>query len=147
MDLLIYSKRKPDQCIALVQCKSRANNVVRVATVRELYGVQQAQNVKQGVLMTSGTFTDDALAFAKGRQMRLLDRTRILAAVQAMAEAQQKRLLQRLTGGAYRTPSCPKCEELMVLKSTQSDGMRVYGCPNFPLCRTNTIKVPELKPI
>jgi len=147
VDLLIYSKRKPDQCIALVQCKSRTNSVVRVGTVRELYGVQKAQNVKQSVLMTSGTFTDDAVAFAKGQQMRLFDRTRILAAVQAMPEAQQKSLLQRLTGGAYRTPSCPKCEALMVLKSTQSDGMRVYGCPNFPLCRPNTIKVPELKPV
>ncbi|MHA7833692.1 MAG: topoisomerase DNA-binding C4 zinc finger domain-containing protein [Algiphilus sp.] len=92
-------------------------------------------------------FTDDALAFAKGKQMRLLDRNRILAAIQVMPEAQKQSLLQRLTGGAYRTPSCPKCKALMVLRSTQSDGMRVYGCPNFPLCRTNTIKVPELKPV
>lgn len=147
MDLLIYSKQNPDQCIAVVQCKSRANSVVGVGTVRELYGVQQAQNIKLGILMTSGTFTDDTKAFAKSQHMRLFDRTRILAAVQAMPEAKQQSLLQQLTSGAYRTPSCPKCEALMVLRSTQSDGMRVYGCPNFPLCRTNTIKVPELKPV
>lgn len=147
VDLLVYSKQKLDQCIAVVQCKAHVNGKVGVGKVRELYGVQRAQGVSLGILMTSGSFTDDAIAFASDQQMRLFDRTRILAALQGVPETDQQNLLRRLTSGAYRTPSCPKCEALMVLRSARSDGMRVYGCPNFPLCRPSPIKVPELKPV
>ena len=30
-------------------------------------------------------------------------------------------------------PTCPKCNELMILKKGESNYF--WGCPNFPLCR------------
>lgn len=147
VDLLVFGKQKPDQCIALVQCKAHVNGKVRVSTVRELHGVQKAQHINLGIVMTSGLFTDDAIAFAKSTDMRLYDRERILAAVEAMPEAERQSLLQRLTSGAYRVPTCAQCEAKMVLRKQRPNGTRDYGCPNFPLCRSGIISVPDLKPV
>ena len=93
---MVYSKQKLDQCIAVVQCKAHVNGKVGVGKVRELYGVQRAQGVSLGILMTSGSFTDDAIAFASDQQMRLFDRTRILAALQGVPETDQQNLLLSL---------------------------------------------------
>lgn len=147
VDLLVYGKQNLEQCIAVVQCKAHVNGKVGVGKVRELYGVQKAQGVSLGILMTSGIFTDDAIAFAKSANMLLHDRERILVAVQAMPEAERQSLLKRLTTGAYRVPTCAQCEAKMVLRKKKANGTRDYGCPNFPLCRSGIISVPDLKPI
>ena len=147
VDLLVYGKQNPDQCIAVVQCKAHVNGKVGVSKVRELYGVQKAQRVSLGILMTSGLFTDEATAFAKSTNMRLYHRERILVAVQAMPEAERQSLLKRLTTGAYRVPTCAQCEAKMVVRKQKANGTRDFGCPNFPLCRSGIISVPDIRPV
>lgn len=57
----------------LVQCKQWRAWKVGVATVRELYGVMAAKGAASGSVVTSGRFTDEAKAFANGRNIRLVD--------------------------------------------------------------------------
>lgn len=51
----------------LVQCKQWKAFKVGVAVVRELYGVMAAKGAAGGFVVTSGSFTDEAIAFASGR--------------------------------------------------------------------------------
>ncbi len=53
----------------LVQCKQWKVMKVGVATVRELYGVMAAERAVGGFVVSSGSFTDDAKAFAEGRSI------------------------------------------------------------------------------
>ena len=57
----------------LVQCKQWRATRVGVAVVRELFGVMAASGATGGFVVTSGTFTDDAIAFADGRNVILVD--------------------------------------------------------------------------
>ena len=57
----------------LVQCKQRRGLKVGVNDVRELYGVMAANGAAAGIVVTSGTFTQDAKQFAEGRNVRLVD--------------------------------------------------------------------------
>jgi restriction system protein len=66
----------------LVQCKQWRAFKVGVAVVRELYGVMAAQGAAGGFVVTSGQFTDDARAFAEGRNVRLVDGQKLFGLLQ-----------------------------------------------------------------
>jgi restriction system protein len=57
----------------LVQCKQWRAFKVGVSVVRELYGVMAATGAAGGFVVTSGTFTYDAIKFAEGRNVILVD--------------------------------------------------------------------------
>ncbi len=56
----------------LVQCKRWRANRVDAPTVRELYGVMAATGASGGFVVTSGEFTQEAAAFAEGRNIELI---------------------------------------------------------------------------
>ncbi len=57
----------------VVQCK-RYRGTVGVSAVRELYGVAVSeQDITQGFLVTTGRFSRDAIDFAQGKRLRLID--------------------------------------------------------------------------
>lgn len=57
----------------LVQCKQWRAFKVGVTVVRELYGVMAARGAAGGFVVTSGRFTQEAMDFASGRNIRLID--------------------------------------------------------------------------
>jgi hypothetical protein len=57
----------------LVQCKHWKAKKVGVATVREMFGILNSERVSEAHIVTSGRFTDDAIAFAKGKPIELIN--------------------------------------------------------------------------
>lgn len=56
----------------LVQCKRWRAAKVSVTTIRELYGVIAAEGASGGFVVTSGSFTKSAVAFASDKNIRLV---------------------------------------------------------------------------
>ncbi len=56
-----------------MQCKQWRAQQVPVIIVRELYWVMAAQRAACGYVVTSGRFTQDAISFAEGRNIELID--------------------------------------------------------------------------
>jgi restriction system protein len=71
-----------------VQCKQWKAYKVGVDVVRELYGVMAAKGATGGFVVTSGRFTDDAKAFAAGRNVQLLDGTRLFVMIKQAKQSQ-----------------------------------------------------------
>lgn len=57
----------------LVQCKQWKAQRVGVQVVRELYGIMAAQGAAGGFVVTSGAFTKEAVKFAAGTSIELVD--------------------------------------------------------------------------
>ena len=72
----------------LVQCEHRRSAVVGVITVRELIGVVTAEGATGGALVTSGSFTEDAVAFAADKPLQLIDGDKLAKLVQTVRGAQ-----------------------------------------------------------
>jgi restriction system protein len=125
----------------LVQCKQWKAFTVGVTVVRELYGVMAAQGATGGFVVTSGRFTNDAKAFADGRNIKLIDGaalTKVIkrpnspgsahtVPVQAVAQIDADALL-----------SCPACGKTMVKRTAKkgaSAGKVFWGCSSYPACR------------
>lgn len=59
--------------VFLVQCAEWRATKVGIDTVRDLYGVMLARGANGGFVVTSGRFTEEAIAFVEGRNVRLVD--------------------------------------------------------------------------
>jgi restriction system protein len=132
----------------LVQCKQWRAFKVGVTVVRELYGVMAAQGAAGGFVITSGKFTDEARAFAEGRNVRLMDGIKLRAMLREVQAAQGKSagpttILGSSTFGpavpSALVPACPVCGRPMTRriarKGAAQAGEAFWGCTGFPACR------------
>ncbi len=128
----------------LVQCKQWKALKVGVSVVRELYGVMAAQGASGGFVVTSGRFTDDAKAFADGRNIQLIDGPKLFAMIKEAKQSlpasfqQPARAPQAAPVFAALEPSCPQCGAGMVQRTARKGGNaggKFWGCAKFPTCR------------
>lgn len=123
----------------LIQCKQWKARQVGVATVRELYGVITAEGAVGGFVVASGSFTADAVAFAEGRSIRLVDARglrRMIDGVEGSVYSQAP--APRPDAALSANPACPKCGSAMVrrtAKSGRNAGNEFWGCAKYPSCR------------
>lgn len=132
----------------LVQCKQWRAFKVGVPVVRELYGVMAAKGAAGGFVVTSGRFTAEAEAFAEGRNLRLLDGTKLERMLkQARSNVRAPRPVAEpvpeSSNAVPRTsspvsPVCPKCSQQMKRRTATkgaSAGLEFWGCTTYPKCR------------
>ena len=143
VDLVLRKEREK----FLVQCKQWKAFKVGVTVVRELYGVMAAHGAAGGFVVTSGRFTDEAKAFAEGRNIRLVDGPKLFGVIkQAKASGAVARGPEMPRRGpaatpeaaAARSPACPACASPMVLRSARrgaNAGSEFWGCTKYPACK------------
>jgi restriction system protein len=113
----------------LVQCKQWRAQRVGVTTVRELYGVMAAKGAARGIVVSAAEFTPDALEFARGRNIDLVNGSTL------------KEMLRGATRNSQRSaaePTCPSCGGRMVRRVARQGrnvGQAFWGCEKFPRCR------------
>lgn len=139
----------------LVQCKQWKAFKVGVQVVRELYGVMAAKGAAGGFVVTSGSFTEDAMAFASGRNVNLVDGPKLFGLIQQAKAARggQSGQVGRVdiagparpvtpaqgTAFAAIAVTCPSCSSTMVrrvAKRGDNAGKPFWGCTRYPAgCR------------
>jgi uncharacterized protein YjbI with pentapeptide repeats len=72
VDFVAYIKNLPSLKL-LIQCKDWSGAKVGVKVVRELYGVVKSSNARKGVLITTSSFTKDAVKFSHTSNIALID--------------------------------------------------------------------------
>jgi restriction system protein len=136
IDVNLYSPSNPDKLLAIMQCKSRSQDQVGVAIVRELYGVMHHVGAPMGILLTSTGFHQPAREFAAGKHIQLIDGTTLLKQLDELPADASAALLAHITRDDYITPTCPNCDVKMVTRTRNGDGKAFYGCVNYPRCKS-----------
>ena len=114
----------------LVQCKHWRTQRVGVQSVRELYGVMAAQGVSGGFVVTSGDFTEDAVRFADGIALTLVNGNMLRHDIRAQAGSGAASASSDLSS----PPDCPLCSATMVLRQARSGasaGKQFWGCSRY----------------
>jgi len=118
----------------IVQCKHWLNRQVPVQRVRELLGVVTAEGADRGVLVATTGFTQDAIAFAAGKPLELIDGDALIKLSRRQAAPANPKSAEVQTV----VPTCPDCGKAMVLRTArrgQKIGSQFWGCSSFPTCR------------
>lgn len=119
----------------LVQCKQWRANRVGVDVVRELYGLMAARGAADGYVVSAGTFTPEALAFAQGRNIHLLDGAELAAGMRGVAAKLPAAVPQE--PAIPQAVNCPKCGAPMVRRVARQGkraGEVFWGCSSYPAC-------------
>lgn len=145
VDLVLSRPGKSGSEKFLVQCKQWRAFRVGVEVVRELYGVMAATGAAGGFVVTSGRFTKEAVDFAGGRNVALVDGTqlqRLLRQTTADKPVPHPRAAQPTPKPAAQppgaTPTCPVCSKGMVRRTAKrgaNAGADFWGCAAYPACR------------
>ncbi|MEJ5991141.1 restriction endonuclease [Ramlibacter sp. PS3R-8] len=138
--------RKGDETY-IVQCKQWKAFKVDVGIVRELYGVMAARGAAGGFVVTSGSFTKDAIEFAQGRNVKLMDGKNLYGFLKQAKTSTAGRTATQGPGqpeapvGSQPTEhstACPVCSASMVRRVAKNGpraGSQFWGCSTFPRCR------------
>lgn len=152
----------PNGALHLIQCKHYKTSKVGVKIVREMLGVLAKEGAHQAVVIATGAYTKDAIKFAEGQPIELMDGPRLIERIQAYkAQAPQanetvreqpdpptyeaprsrpKAPVQPVTEAptSSTTAPCPKCGSELVERTAKrgpNAGNTFFGCSNFPKCR------------
>lgn len=125
----------------VVQCKHWKAQKVGIDVVRELYGVMAARGAAGGFVVTSGRFTTEAMAFAQGRNVRLVDGARLkelLEVARTGGPGKAVTVRDERANAEMTMVVCPLCSSAMVrrvAKRGPNAGEQFYGCSTYPVCR------------
>lgn len=124
---------------SIVQCKHWKTQQIGVNVVRELLGSMTAENVRKGFLVTTGRFTNEAQAFAQGKQIDLIagDELQQLIPAARLRERQSQNRGAPVLAAAEISIPCPKCGSRMVQRTAkrgENAGKRFWGCSTYPKC-------------
>lgn len=121
---------RKDGLLTLVQCKQWKTQKVGVNVVREMFGVLNAHQANHFIIISSGTFTQQAIDFAEGKPIELIDGPKLLALVNDVQVSPQVTI--------EKPKVCPKCSGDLVERTAKrgpNAGNTFLGCSNFPKCR------------
>lgn len=127
---------------ALVHCRKWRAAKVPVHTLQEFQRVMTTKAASRGFVVTSGWFTEDARAFARGRSIELIDAPRLFAMFDDVRKVQT---LPGEESAAQRPaePLCPKCGGPMVKRYATQGAKRgqpqppqpYWACASYPACQ------------
>ncbi len=123
---------RKDNLKTFVQCKQWRDERVGVSIVRELFGVMAAEGANRGIIVTSGGYTPDAMDFARGNPLELIDGSRLVRLISDVRRNTGKQLGQSVD------MQCPQCGSSMILRTAKHGknfGNQFWGCSQFPQCR------------
>jgi len=121
----------------IVQCKHWKSRHVSVKLLRELWGVLDDEKADGAIFVTSGSFSADALAFANGKQLELIDGPKLRGMMAELKRSQPAGPVAEPAQSASN-PLCPRCESPMVLRTARrgaNAGEQFWGCSTYPKCQ------------
>lgn len=131
IDLLLMKNGKK----FIVQCKHWKKFKVNVQTIREQFGIMHAEGAHGVYVVTSGVFTEDAVQFAEGKNIKLIDGSKLKTIIRKQEKNVENDNRYQVP---IPSPQCPICSSGMK-KRTAKRGIRsgqdFWGCSRFPKCK------------
>ena len=124
-----------DSASAVVHCKAWSAYRVGIKPVRALRAAMTSAGAGEGILATSGRFTQEAVDGAAAESITLIDGAEMIGKLAALAPEQARALLKLATQGDFLTPTCPHCSVKMIARQSIAHGRKFWGCPNYPQCK------------
>src|SRR2546428_5944772 len=134
VDIVLHAKGS-ERASSIARCKAWDAYRVGVKAVRELRAAMAAAKIGQGVLLTSGRFTQEAVNLAKQEGIQTIDGAALLEKMAALPPEKALALLKFATQGDFLTPTCPCCSIKMTSRQSTKEGRKFWGCRNYPACK------------
>lgn len=136
---------KTDTETAFVQFKKWKETEIDVTKIIKVYTAMKERNARHGIVITAGEFTSEALDFALGKALLLINGTDLSQMVETLNEPGYSSDTEQSDNDESHEedihepePVCPICSEKMIkrrAKKGKNAGNTFWGCSKFPSCR------------
>lgn len=138
-----------NQQTTYVQFYQWQQNDISVASVEYIYSLMDMNEVSQGIVISTGLFTEEAIAFALGKKILLINGNDLSKMVEALMLSESEQITDDVAHNPDAkdemdepieevAPDCPLCGEPMlkrIAKKGRNAGNTFWGCSQFPSCR------------
>lgn len=123
----------------ILQAKHWRTRSVGVVPLRALWGVLGDEQAQGAICVTSGTFTPDALAFAKDKRLELIDGAQLHRLIAEVKSSGEPVSATTATTAVEAAEACPQCGRGVVERKRarrgRNAGSYFFGCDRYPQCR------------
>lgn len=135
--------------LTLVQYKHWREHHVDVGTIKTLHNAMDEESARHGIVITSGIFTDEALDYALGKALMLINGVDLSQMVEVLSASKEEKtasfeeqievsIEEKKSEMPELEPLCPICSSKMIkrtAKKGKNAGNTFWGCSQFPNCR------------
>lgn len=107
-------------------------NRVGIKAVQEVYAGKAYYKADEAWIVTNSLYTKQAEELAKACQVKLIDRFELQNLINKVNPEQKAEDIYRQINPAER--KCPICKHDLVVRQSQKNGNRFFGCSQFPSC-------------
>ena len=133
----LHPQEPAGEPMALVCCRHAPDGVVDRQAVSELDHELIATGVPQGQLVTSGTLTPEAQAYAEAHGIVVIDGAQLLAEAGRRSSEQQQALLAIALQGDFWRPSCTQCGNKLWPRVPAAPQPAYWTCSGSGFCRVS----------
>ena len=117
---------------------------IELSTITSLHNNMTDDNVRFGIVITSGEFTSDALEFALGKTILLINGIDLSQMIEVLMQSnfEEEELDTKNASEELKMPEleplCPICSQKMIKRTARKGknaGNIFWGCSQFPNCR------------
>jgi restriction system protein len=120
----------------VVQCKRfTGRRTVGEPHLRDLYGAMHSEGAVRAIVITAGYFTDEALAWARGKPIELWDANRIVVSPPEATSTSAVLAPPQVVTVKAPALRCEQCGGELVIRQNRSTKRPFYGCSRYPGCR------------
>lgn len=121
----------------LIQCKHWKAQKIGVTVVREMLGVLTRERADRVVIVGTGSFTKEAMAWAKDQPIDLVDGATLLQQLSAVDLFPTNE--NRVGDSPYSDKKqCPQCGSTLIVRTAKRgshSGSQFMGCSSYPKCK------------
>lgn len=146
----VVLRRKSEKTV--VQCKHWKTWTVGVSVIRDLRGAMADEKADYGIVVSYGTFTPEAEAYAERNRITLIGGEQLDTMIKAVQKAPRVPVaaaVESTSPAAGRgqptarptmqdAPACPRCGTTMVVRTAKrgaNAGSQFWACPRYPDCQ------------
>ncbi|MCK4864008.1 MAG: restriction endonuclease [Gammaproteobacteria bacterium] len=128
-----------------VQYRHWREHHVDVVAIEELHAIMDAESAPNGIIITTGIFSDDALDAIHGKALMLINGVDLSLMVNALSASNEAGILESEIQEDENKqempelePLCPICSQQMILRTAKKGknaGNTFWGCSQYPNCR------------
>lgn len=140
VDLVLHQNHEA----TYVQYKSWKEKYIDENLIIEFYAAMETNQVKHGVVITSGVFTQEALEFSLGKAILLINGVDLSQMIEVFMQSGfteedfEEQKVSQPQKMPELEPLCPICSQKMIKRTARKGknaGNIFWGCSQFPNCR------------
>ena len=133
-----------DNEMTYVQYEHWKDKEIELRTITFLHDIMKDDNVRFGIVITSGEFTPDALEYAIGKTILLINGIDLTQMIEVLMQSdfKEEKLENKNASQEQEMPEleplCPICSQKMIKRTARKGknaGNTFWGCSQFPNCR------------